>query len=169
MLETKSHGYKKDSLARIFLINNYNYILKNIQNSKLSEMISGDIGPKFNEIIKAQINTYMQSWNNCVLSLMDVTYVKDGSIKTSLNKSQKQTIKESFKVYILLFYIYIYILFLFEMIIYYYYYIIIIIIIFMFINNNKILNKIFQLFRVSIINLMKFIKFIKLILYQILN
>jgi len=97
MLETKSHGYKKDSLARIFLINNYNYILKNIQNSKLSEMISGDIGPKFNEIIKAQINTYMQSWNNCVLSLMDVTYVKDGSIKTSLNKSQKQTIKESFK------------------------------------------------------------------------
>ncbi|ORX80175.1 Exo70 exocyst complex subunit [Anaeromyces robustus] len=97
MLETKSHGYKKDSLARIFLINNYNYILKNIQNSKLSEMISGDIGPKFNGIIKTQINAYMDSWNTCVLSLMDVTYVQDGSIKTTLSKSQKQTIKESFK------------------------------------------------------------------------
>jgi len=24
MLETKSHGYKKDTLAKIFLINNYN-------------------------------------------------------------------------------------------------------------------------------------------------
>jgi len=97
MLETKSHGYKKDSLAKIFLINNYNYILKNIQNSKLSEMISGDIGTKFNGIIKSQINSYMDSWNNCVLCLMDVTYVQDGSIKTTLSKSQKQHIKDCFK------------------------------------------------------------------------
>ncbi|OUM70505.1 hypothetical protein PIROE2DRAFT_1381 [Piromyces sp. E2] len=97
MIETKSHGYKKDTLAKIFLINNYNYILKNIQNTRLSEMISGDIGPKFNKLIKAQVNLYMECWNNCVISLMDVTYVQDGSIKTTLSKSQKQNIKECFK------------------------------------------------------------------------
>jgi len=97
MLETKSRGYKKDSLAKIFLINNYNYILKNIQNTQLSEMISEDITKKFNDIIKSQINAYMDCWNSCVLSLMDVTYVQDGSIKTTLNKNQKQSIKESFK------------------------------------------------------------------------
>jgi len=97
MLETKSHGYKKDTLAKIFLINNYNYILKNIQNTKLSEMISGDIDPKFNKLIKTQVNLYMDCWNSCVISLMDVTYVQDGSIKTTLSKSQKQNIKECFK------------------------------------------------------------------------
>ncbi|ORX48788.1 hypothetical protein DM01DRAFT_1112800 [Hesseltinella vesiculosa] len=96
-LQTKSRGYKKPALATIFLLNNYNYILRQIRSPPLNAIFDEATEVKFGKLVKKQLDTYQESWKPCVENLMDVTYVRGGTIKNALSNADRQMIKDKFK------------------------------------------------------------------------
>lgn len=97
-LQLKSRGYKKQTLATLFLLNNYNHILRQIRSPPLNAIFDDGSEMKFGKLVKKQLDAYQESWKPCVENLMDVTYVRGGSIKNTMGNAEKQLIKERFKV-----------------------------------------------------------------------
>jgi hypothetical protein len=97
-LQVKARGYKKPTLATLFLLNNYNHILRQIRSPPLNAIFDDGSELKFGKLVKKQLDAYQESWKPCVENLMDVTYVRGGAIKNSLGNGDKQTIKDRFKV-----------------------------------------------------------------------
>ncbi|RUP47542.1 Exo70 exocyst complex subunit-domain-containing protein, partial [Jimgerdemannia flammicorona] len=97
-LTLRSKSYKRAALGSIFLLNNFNHIAKQLRSPSLSAAADEDMQAKFSKLVRKQIDNYQESWKPCVENLMDVTYVKGGALKTSLGNSDKQLIKEKFKV-----------------------------------------------------------------------
>ncbi|KAI8338040.1 Cullin repeat-like-containing domain protein [Chlamydoabsidia padenii] len=96
-LQTKSRGYKKPTLATIFLLNNYNYILRQVRSPPLNALFDEHTEVKFGKLVKKQLDGYQESWKPCVENLMDVTYVRGGTIKNALSGTDRQMIKDKFK------------------------------------------------------------------------
>ncbi|KAI8097724.1 Cullin repeat-like-containing domain protein [Halteromyces radiatus] len=97
-LQSKSRGYKKPTLATIFLLNNYNYILRQIRSPPLNALIFDEqTEVKFGKLVKKQLDSYQESWKPCVENLMDVTYVRGGAIRNALSSTDRQMIKDKFK------------------------------------------------------------------------
>ncbi|KAI8381097.1 Cullin repeat-like-containing domain protein [Radiomyces spectabilis] len=96
-LQTKSRGYKKPTLATIFLLNNYNHILRQIRSPPLNMVFDEGTEMKFGRLVKKQLDSYQESWKPCVENLMDVTYVRGGSIKNAMGSAERQLIKDRFK------------------------------------------------------------------------
>ncbi|RCH94987.1 exocyst complex component exo70, partial [Rhizopus stolonifer] len=96
-LQLKSRGYKKPTLATLFLLNNYNHILRQIRSPPLNAIFDDGSEMKFGKLVKKQLDAYQESWKPCVENLMDVTYVRGGSIKSSMGSQERQLIKERFK------------------------------------------------------------------------
>ncbi|KAI9486714.1 MAG: Cullin repeat-like-containing domain protein [Benjaminiella poitrasii] len=96
-LQLKSRGYKKPTLATIFLLNNYNHILRQIRSPPLNAIFDDGSEMKFGKLVKKQLDAYQESWKPCVENLMDVTYVRGGSINKAMGSQERQLIKERFK------------------------------------------------------------------------
>ncbi|KAI8380096.1 Cullin repeat-like-containing domain protein [Blakeslea trispora] len=96
-LQLKSRGYKKPTLATLFLLNNYNHILRQIRSPPLNSIFDDGSEIKFGKLVKKQLDAYQESWKPCVENLMDVTYVRGGSIKSSMGSQDRQLVKERFK------------------------------------------------------------------------
>ncbi|KAI8365409.1 Cullin repeat-like-containing domain protein [Choanephora cucurbitarum] len=96
-LQLKSRGYKKPTLATLFLLNNYNHILRQIRSPPLNSIFDDGSEIKFGKLVKKQLDAYQESWKPCVENLMDVTYVRGGSIKNSMGSQDRQLVKERFK------------------------------------------------------------------------
>jgi hypothetical protein len=99
-LQNKAKGYKKQTLATIFLLNNYNHILKQIRSPPLNALFDDGSEMKFGTLVKKQLDAYQESWKPCIENLMDVSYVKGGGLKTSMGSGERQLVKERFKVWI---------------------------------------------------------------------
>ncbi|KAI9488929.1 Cullin repeat-like-containing domain protein [Zychaea mexicana] len=97
-LQRISRGYKKPALATVFLLNNYNHILRQIRSPPLNAIFDEVSELKFSKLVKKQLDTYQESWKPCVENLMDVTYVRGGAIKNSMGSGERQLVKERFKV-----------------------------------------------------------------------
>lgn len=97
-LQLKSRGYKKPTLATLFLLNNYNHILRQIRSPPLNAIFDDGSEMKFGKLVKKQLDAYQESWKPCVENLMDVTYVRGGAINKSMGNAERQLIKERFKV-----------------------------------------------------------------------
>ncbi|RKP08888.1 Cullin repeat-like-containing domain protein, partial [Thamnocephalis sphaerospora] len=96
-LESLSRSYGKPTLAAIFLMNNYRYIVQSIDQSFRKWV--GDTAPqKYHQLVKKQQDLYQDSWKPVIGILMDVTYIKGGEVKKSLSSSEKAQIKEKFRV-----------------------------------------------------------------------
>ncbi|KAG0747408.1 hypothetical protein G6F57_000142 [Rhizopus arrhizus] len=96
-LQLKSRGYKKPTLTTLFLLNNYNHILRQIRSPPLNAIFDDGSEMKFSKLVKKQLDAYQESWKPCVENLMDVTYVRGGSIKSTMGNAERQLIKERFK------------------------------------------------------------------------
>ncbi|CEP08664.1 hypothetical protein [Parasitella parasitica] len=96
-LQQKSRGYKKPTLATLFLLNNYNHILRQIRSPPLNAIFDDGSEMKFGKLVKKQLDAYQESWKPCVENLMDVTYVRGGAIKNAMGNQERQLIKERFK------------------------------------------------------------------------
>ncbi|CAO3645497.1 unnamed protein product [Mucor fragilis] len=96
-LQLKSRGYKKQTLATLFLLNNYNHVLRQIRSPPLNAIFDDGSEMKFGKLVKKQLDAYQESWKPCVENLMDVTYVRGGAIKSSMGSQERQLIKERFK------------------------------------------------------------------------
>lgn len=97
-IQSRSRGYKKPALATVFLLNNYNHILRQIRTPPLNAVFDDSTEMKFSKLVKKQIDSYQDSWKPCVENLMDVTYVRGGTIKNSMGSGERQLVKERFKV-----------------------------------------------------------------------
>ncbi|RHZ56375.1 hypothetical protein Glove_402g16 [Diversispora epigaea] len=95
-LDSKAKTYKKSALTSIFLLNNYHYILKSIRSQFLS-VLDSEIEFKYDKLVKKYNDAYQDSWKSCFGNLLDYTYVRGGSFKTTLGSNDKQTVKEKFK------------------------------------------------------------------------
>ncbi|KAL1931494.1 hypothetical protein VTP01DRAFT_9637 [Rhizomucor pusillus] len=96
-LQGRARGYKKPALATIFLLNNFNHILRQIRAPPLNAIFDEAAELKFSKLVKKQLDAYQESWKPCVENLMDVTYVRGGAIKSSMGSNDKQLVKERFK------------------------------------------------------------------------
>ena len=97
-LDVKSKGYKKPTLATLFLLNNLHYILKSVKGTKLSEILGQERVEMIETSIKKQLDLYRISWMPIVEHLMDTMKISDGGkIITTLNSKQRDVIKEKFK------------------------------------------------------------------------
>ncbi|KAI8973416.1 Cullin repeat-like-containing domain protein [Mycotypha africana] len=96
-LQQKSRGYKKPTLATIFLLNNYNHILRQIRSPPLNAIFDDASEMQFSKLVKKQLDAYQESWKPCVENLMDVTYVQQGAIKKTMGSQEKQMVKDRFK------------------------------------------------------------------------
>ncbi|KAG9322813.1 hypothetical protein KVV02_005561 [Mortierella alpina] len=109
-IDAKSKFYKKgQSLAQLFLLNNYFYISKSVRTTPgLLELINGpDLATStpannlnsavYERPLKQNVDLYQDNWKSCVEHLMDVTYVQDGGVQQVLNSNQRQMVKDKFK------------------------------------------------------------------------
>ncbi|KAI9267397.1 Cullin repeat-like-containing domain protein [Sporodiniella umbellata] len=96
-LQLKSRGYRKPTLTTLFLLNNYNHILRQIRSPPLNAIFDEGSEMKFSKLVKKQLDAYQDSWKPCVENLMDVTYVRGGAIKSPMGNNDKQSIKDKFR------------------------------------------------------------------------
>ncbi|KAG9284089.1 hypothetical protein G9A89_022863 [Geosiphon pyriformis] len=95
-LDSKARTYKKPALTCIFLLNNYQYILKTIK-SQFVLLVDKEIENKYERLVKKYNDAYQDTWKPCFSHLMDYTYVRGGTLKTTLGSTDKQSVKERFK------------------------------------------------------------------------
>lgn len=97
-LQVKSKAYRKPALAVIFLLNNYNHVLRQIRSPPLNAVFDEVREARFGKLVRRQMDSYQETWKPCIENLMDVTYVRGGAIKQSLGNNEKQQIKDKFRV-----------------------------------------------------------------------
>uniref|UniRef100_J3SED0 Exocyst complex component 7 n=1 Tax=Crotalus adamanteus TaxID=8729 RepID=J3SED0_CROAD len=98
-LLSKSKVYEDPALSAIFLLNNYNYILKSLEKSELIQLVAvtqKTAERSYRELIEQQILTYQGSW----LKVTD--YISDKNLPVfqpgvKLKDKERQVIKERFK------------------------------------------------------------------------
>uniref|UniRef100_A0A2H6N2I9 Exocyst complex component 7 n=2 Tax=Micrurus carvalhoi TaxID=3147026 RepID=A0A2H6N2I9_9SAUR len=98
-LLSKSKVYEDPALSAIFLLNNYNYILKSLEKSELIQLVAvtqKTAERSYRELIQQQILTYQCSW----LKVTD--YISDKNLPVfqpgvKLKDKERQVIKERFK------------------------------------------------------------------------
>ena len=97
-LQNKSKNYRKPALAVIFLLNNYNHVLRQIRSPPLNALFDEGREARFSKLVRRQMDAYQETWKPCIENLMDVTYVRGGAIRQSLGNNERQQIKDKFRV-----------------------------------------------------------------------
>lgn len=97
-LQNKSKAYRKPALAVIFLLNNFNHVLRQIRSPPLNAVFDEGREQRFSKMVRRQMDAYQETWKPCIENLMDVTYVRGGAIRQSLGNNEKQQIKDKFRV-----------------------------------------------------------------------
>ncbi|KAJ3122495.1 Exocyst complex component 7 [Nowakowskiella sp. JEL0407] len=95
-IEQKAKQYKKPTLSIIFMLNNLNYIVKNIGAGKVKGLEDGVLGRLEKGVTERKI-LYLDTWKPTLEFLMDTTYVQSGALQKSLTKPQREVIKDKFK------------------------------------------------------------------------
>ncbi|XP_064171361.1 exocyst complex component 7 isoform X5 [Anguilla rostrata] len=98
-LLSKSKVYEDSALSAIFLLNNYNYILKSLEKSELIQLVgvtNRKAEVSYRELMEQQMQVYQRSW------LKVTEYVTDRNMPTfqpgtKLKDKERQMIKEKFK------------------------------------------------------------------------
>lgn len=102
-LETKAETYGDSSIKALFLLNNYNYILRSLQKSGLISIIqlyNPDVEIQYNVLIKQHRRQYMQSWNRLLQVLQDARTVSLPYKPTDkLKDKDRQLIKDKFNAF----------------------------------------------------------------------
>ncbi|CAM0136207.1 exocyst complex component exo70 [Umbelopsis sp. WA50703] len=98
-LQAKSKSYRKPALAVIFLLNNYNHVLRQIRSPPLNAIFDEGREARFGKLVRRQMDAYQETWKPCIENLMDVTYVRGGAIKQTLGNNEKQQIKDKFRTF----------------------------------------------------------------------
>lgn len=98
-LKSKAQVYENRSLSAVFLMNNYNYILKNLARSRILALLSDDhhdLERKYEDWIESEMQQY-ELWHKPLTDVMIETnrgaVIKDDKLKDS----QKDAIKAKFK------------------------------------------------------------------------
>ncbi|XP_061087585.1 exocyst complex component 7-like isoform X2 [Conger conger] len=98
-LLSKSKVYEYSALSAIFLLNNYNYILKSLEKSELIQLVAvtqQQVESSYQDLIQQQVQVYQRSWWRVLEYLMDrntPTFQPGHKLKDK----ERQLIKDKFK------------------------------------------------------------------------
>jgi len=104
-LELKARVYEAPTLCSLFLLNNYNYIVKALQRLGLLALlqeggISG-VEKQYQQLIDEQKTTYQKCWGKVLNFLLEMEKPMSGhrvnEPQTKLKDKQRQMIKDKFK------------------------------------------------------------------------
>ncbi|XP_065659381.1 exocyst complex component 7 isoform X2 [Hydra vulgaris] len=100
-LMNKSKMYDSMALQSIFMLNNYNYIIKSLQKIGIMKLLQEngqpDLEKQYDEVIKDEMESYEKSWQRVSQHLVMDSSDKLLESSGKLNKKHKQAIKEKFK------------------------------------------------------------------------
>ncbi len=96
----KAKKEKKHLLAVVFLLNNYYYVRKTIQNSELWSLIENKSSflQQYDKAISDQREIYKGSWKKAIECINLENYKPLDPTKKSLSKKEKSKIKSGFQV-----------------------------------------------------------------------
>ncbi|XP_036408272.1 exocyst complex component 7-like isoform X4 [Megalops cyprinoides] len=98
-LLSKSKVYEDSALSAVFLLNNYNYILKSLEKSELIQLVGvtqKNAEALYRELIEQQMQNYQRSWlkvTECLTDRNMPTFQQGAKLKDK----ERQMIKEKFK------------------------------------------------------------------------
>ncbi|XP_060071715.1 exocyst complex component 7-like [Ylistrum balloti] len=103
-LSNKAETYSDPTLRPVFMLNNYNYILKSIQRSGLLDLIHTwhkEVGQYYEDKIQEEKKHYSQSWSRVMHYILEVnepmSMQRTQSLETAkLKDKEKQNIKDKF-------------------------------------------------------------------------
>ncbi|KAJ3247038.1 Exocyst complex component 7 [Chytriomyces hyalinus] len=93
-LENKAKMYKRAVLGVVFLINNFNYVVKQLK-SLGTDIIGGESESMFERGLATQIGVYKNSWSPCHQFFADQAKLDNGG--KALSKAQREMVKDRFK------------------------------------------------------------------------
>ncbi|XP_027056688.1 exocyst complex component 7-like [Pocillopora damicornis] len=104
-LELKATVYEAPTLSSLFLLNNYNYIVKALQRSGLLTLLQEGgitgVEDQYQQLIAEHKETYQKCWNKVLTVLMEVEKPMSGhkgnDPQAKLKDKQRQMIKDKFK------------------------------------------------------------------------
>lgn len=103
-LDQKAKTYSDQYLGAMFLLNNYQYILKSLQRSGLIKLVvlsNPDIESHYEDIIKEQKKEYSRSWNKVLAFILEVNKPvgtqRLAPDAAKLKDKERQQIKDKFK------------------------------------------------------------------------
>lgn len=104
-LELKARVYEAPTLSSLFLLNNYNYIVKALQRSGLLALLQeggiAGVEKQYQELIDEQKATYQKCWGKVLNFLLEMdkpmSAHRAAEPQTKLKDKQRQAIKDKFK------------------------------------------------------------------------
>ncbi|XP_068690632.1 exocyst complex component 7-like [Montipora foliosa] len=104
-LELKARVYEAPTLSSLFLLNNYNYIVKALQRSGLLALLQeggiAEVEKQYQELINEHKTTYQKCWSKVLNFLLEmdkpILSQKGWDEQTKLKDKQRQLIKDKFK------------------------------------------------------------------------
>jgi len=100
-LTNKSKLYDTSALQAVFMLNNYNYIIKSLHKIGIMKMLQDHGQPNleqdYDEAIEEEMKLYLRSWKRVTNHLEVDASVKSIDNKTHLKEKHKQAIKDKFK------------------------------------------------------------------------
>ncbi|XP_068689982.1 exocyst complex component 7-like [Montipora foliosa] len=104
-LELKARVYEAPTLSSLFLLNNYNYIVKALQRSGLLALLQesgiAEVEKQCQELINEHKTTYQKCWSKVLNFLLEmdkpILSQKGWDEQTKLKDKQRQLIKDKFK------------------------------------------------------------------------
>ncbi|KAI8818604.1 Cullin repeat-like-containing domain protein [Fimicolochytrium jonesii] len=95
-LDQKAKTYKKPTLAAIFLLNNYHYMVKHVRASGLAELVGNEEVGRLEKASQKGRQGYRDSWTSVIEAINDKGQGVAPGAKT-LTKAQKHIVKDQFK------------------------------------------------------------------------
>lgn len=104
-LELKARVYETPTLSSLFLLNNYNYVIKALQRSGLLALLQGggigEVQKQYQQLIEDHKSTYQKCWGKLLNFLLEMDKPMSGNKpvdqQTKLKDKQRQLIKDRFK------------------------------------------------------------------------
>lgn len=104
-LELKARVYETPTLSSLFLLNNYNYVIKALQRSGLLALLqeggNAEVQKQYQTLIADHKSTYQKCWGKLLNFLLEMDKPMSGNKavdqQTKLKDKQRQLIKDRFK------------------------------------------------------------------------
>ena len=102
-MSNKAETYSDPTLRTVFMLNNYNYILKSLRQSKMLELVhkwNPDVEGYYEEQILEQKRVYSQSWSRVLTYVLEahnpISQQRTLSPEAKLKDKERQIIKDKF-------------------------------------------------------------------------
>lgn len=99
-LDVRSKSFRRPLIGTVYMMNNVDLMMKRIKNGGLFIVLGEDTMEYLEKLLTTYQGAYLDLWKPTVEPLMDVTYVRSGTLTTKLgNLSERQATKDRFRMF----------------------------------------------------------------------